>query len=131
MCLTCTVPSSWPSPTTGGSLHRQVHRILDGFFSDCSSTSPVLPSRTWHKPTGYTFHPRPNKTQQNASLHLTCSLLQWSGADTIMLLSLNRTSEFLFRKTAEDMWSFLVSHNCKIEKYITEMYFFIAKYMKY
>lgn len=44
-------------------------------------------------------------------LQLTCSLLQLSAADTMISSSLKRTSESLFRQTAEDVCSFVVSHS--------------------
>lgn len=46
-------------------------------------------------------------------LRLTCSLLQLSAADTMISSSLKRTSESLFRQTAEVVCTFLVSHNYK------------------
>lgn len=46
-------------------------------------------------------------------LRLTWSLLQLSAADTVISSSLKRTSESLFRQTAEEVCTFLVSHNCK------------------
>ncbi len=47
------------------------------------------------------------------SLRLTCSLLQLSAADTMISSSSKRTSESLFRQTAEEVCTFFVSHNYK------------------
>lgn len=150
---TCTVPSSWPRTTTGGCLHIQVHRILDGFSSDWNCTDPVLPSRTWINIHCYmlkhdmgiqsyihsylqliscsekqiflchilalTSRLSLNYSLKSSApfpLRLTCSLLQLSAADTMISSSLKSTSESLFRQTAEEVWTFLVSHNYKTGK---------------
>lgn len=49
----------------------------------------------------------------HSSFRLTCSLLQLSAAETMILSSLKRTSESLFRQMAEDVCTFVVSHNYK------------------
>lgn len=48
-----------------------------------------------------------------SSFRLTCSLLQLSAAETMISSSLKRTSESLFRQMAEEVCTFVVSHNYK------------------